>query len=144
LLGQVLRVFARQRVHRLAVVDVSEGRRRLVGVITQSAVLRFVRKHMEMLAPVSDVSMSQFLAGTAGTGAAKRLKVRYREVDADIIPTRKETGRHTHASTDARRHAHANTSTRCTGITDTIGCSPHRHLLCHIFGSVELAPPPPP
>ena len=51
-------MFVNQGVHRLAVVEVSPGSRRLVGVITQSAVLRFVRKHMDKLAPVADVSMS--------------------------------------------------------------------------------------
>ncbi len=73
---QVLRVFVNQGVHRLAVVEVSPGSRRLVGVITQSAVLRFVRKHMDMLAPVADVSMSQFLTGAQHSSQVSRERSR--------------------------------------------------------------------
>ena len=70
---QVLRVFATQGVHRLAVVNVSSAKR-VVGIITQSAVVRYLFKHMDILAPVSDVGMSQFLirpaTATATDGAA--------------------------------------------------------------------------
>ncbi len=68
---QVLRVLVQQRLHRVAVVDVVNGARKLVGVITQTAVLRFLRAHLEVLAPVLDVSMSQFLLPTAVSGACE-------------------------------------------------------------------------
>ena len=66
---QVLRVFATQGVHRLAVVNVSSAKR-VVGIITQSAVVRYLFKHMDILAPVSDVGMSQFLIRPAAAAAA--------------------------------------------------------------------------
>ena len=56
-------------MHRLAVVNVSSAKR-VVGIITQSAVVRYLFKHMDILAPVSDVGMSQFLIRPAAAAAA--------------------------------------------------------------------------
>ena len=58
---QVLRAFANQGVHRLAVISTAGHGKRLIGVITQTAVVRFLAKKMDMLEPIDGMPLSQFL-----------------------------------------------------------------------------------
>ena len=68
---QVLRSLSSHHAHRLAVVALSGGAKRLVGVITQTSIVRFVAKHMDMLAPVADLTMTSFVRRPSSSGAAK-------------------------------------------------------------------------
>ena len=49
---QVLRFFANQRVHRVAIVDKADVKH-IVGVVTQSAIVRFLYRQRELLRPMT-------------------------------------------------------------------------------------------
>ena len=55
-------MFASLSMRRVAVSDETGEKRLLAGVITQSAILRFLRKHLSMLGNFGSNNVSQFLA----------------------------------------------------------------------------------
>lgn len=68
-MDKVLRAFVSESAHRLAVVNVEDGRR-VVGVITQSSIVRYLAKHMELLEPVSADVAARFFSMTSSSSSS--------------------------------------------------------------------------
>lgn len=62
-LEQVIRVLGNCKVHRLAVVDVEEANH-IVGIITQSAVVKFIAENRALLGSLAALPMSTFVRPT--------------------------------------------------------------------------------
>ena len=63
--AQVIRVLGHNKIHRLAVVDTDDGNR-VIGIITQSAVVRFLAERRDLFGQLAEIKMRRFvLAGTA-------------------------------------------------------------------------------